>query len=148
MSFICWAIESVFPTAHGLLWFIIAFGLCGWVPVCVPPAAIQLKWAGGEKLPGLFCALGALSGFGSHGNEFFGYVSFCTVKFINRHVHPPVMAINPRIWYRILSLWILIFWCKCIHSILFVKENQVLIFAKIGKFAILKYCLTGLPPAI
>ena len=142
------SVEGVLPTAYDLIWFTGAFGFSGWIPICIPPAAFQLKWTGGENFPGFFFAFGALRVFGSHGNEFFGNVSVCTFKFVNRHVHPPVMVINPSIWYWSLSLRIHIFCWKFIHFILFVKENQVMNFVSIGKSAILKYCLTGLPLAI
>ena len=65
--------------------------------------------------------------FCSHGNEFFANVSVGTFKFINRHVHPPEMAINPGILLWIIGHWVFILWGKLIHSILFVKENQVMI---------------------
>ena len=98
--FSCCAIESVYEIVNGLIWFFAAFGLCGWIPVCVPPAAFQLKGAGRKNLPGYFFAFGAPSIFGSHGNELFRDMSLGAFKFINRHVHPPVMVINPDIWYR------------------------------------------------
>ena len=93
LSYVCWTLECVFSTVYGLHWFIRAFGLCGWIAVCVPTAAFQLKWAGGENFPGFFFANSALSMFGSHGNEVFGNVSVLTFKFINRHVHPPVVLL-------------------------------------------------------
>jgi len=108
LSFICCAIEYVLPTVYGLVWFAGTFGLCGWIPVCIPPAAFELKWAGGENFPGFSFTFGTLRVFGSHGNEFFGNVSVCTFKFINRHVHPPEMANNPSIWDQLLGLWIFI----------------------------------------
>jgi len=93
ISFICCPNESVFATVYGLFWLIRAFRLCGGIPVCIPPAAFQLKWAGGENFPGFFFALGALNDFGSHGNEVFGNVSVFAFKFINRHVHPPAVLL-------------------------------------------------------
>ena len=101
--------QAFFSTVYGLLWFFRAFWLCGWIPVCVPPAAFQLKWAGGKNFPGFFFAFGALSVFGSHGNEVFSNVSVFTFKFIDRHVHPPEMANNPSIWYQILGLGFLFY---------------------------------------
>ena len=123
--FRCDAIESVCEIVDDLIWFFADFGLCGWIPVCVPAAAFQLKCAGRKNLPGYFFAFGAPCSFGSHGYELFCNVSLGAFKFIDRHVHPPVMFINPYIWYRILDFWVFIIRWDSIHFNLFVKKNQV-----------------------
>ena len=123
--FSCCAIESVYEVVDSLYWFWATFGFCGWIPVCIPSAAFQLKCAGRKDLLGYFFAFGAPSIFCSHGNEFFGNVSLGAFKFVNRHVHPPVMVIKPDIWYRSLNFKVLNFWQNNIHFNLFVKKNQV-----------------------
>jgi hypothetical protein len=85
-------------------------------------------------------------------------VSVCAFKFIKRHVHPPVLAIHPSIWYWILSLWILTFqmqtysfypFCQGKSSYEFRRQPITYIISRnCGMAAKLKYCLTGLSMAI